>query len=421
MPKITKRMVDALEAKNARYVVWDDAVTGFGVRVTPAGAKSYVLAYRVGNRKRWHTIGVHGDVSSEQARDKAEALRQAIKAEGADPAADKRKAREVMSVRQMAEAYLDERPARADGQPKKDSSWENDASNINRHIIPLLGSFQLTALTEGDIKKFQRDVAKGKTARDVKTQKRGGRAIVTGGTAASGRSLAVLKAMLSWAVSIGAIVQSPAERVKVPQSRGKERFLSGSEVAVLAETLGSMVDQGEVTPAQSAALRLLLLTGCRRNEITTLRWDYVDFERGLLLLPDSKTGKRAVPLASSALAVLSALPRCSPWVFPGYRGNGPIVGIQKVWERVRVRANLEGVRLHDLRHSHASFAVADGASLYLTGKVLGHRNARTTERYAHIADDPVRQTVERTASKIADMMARKSSGGDVREFRKPKK
>ena len=171
------------------------------------------------------------------------------------------------------------------------------------------------------------------------------------------------------------------------------------------------------------------MTGCRRNEIRSLQWDWGDFDRGCLRLPDSKTGAKIVPLAAVALALLSALPRTSPFVLPSSRSDGHIVGLQKAWDKVRVRAtelarerataagepperalNLSDVRLHDLRHSYASFAVADGATLFLVGKVLGHRQTRTTEVYAHLHDDPLRAVADRTGAKIAEMMRVGDSG-----------
>src|SRR5262249_28592941 len=145
--------------------------------------------------------------------------------------------------------------------------------------------------------------------------------------------------------------------------------------------------------------------------ILSLRWEWVDIERGALRLPDSKSGAKTVPLASATLELLMGLPRDSGWVLPASKGAGYYTGLQKDWERVRVRADLAGVRIHDLRHSFASFAVADGNSLYLIGKALGHKQARTTEIYAHLADDPVRAVADRTAARIAAAMTANLAGG----------
>jgi integrase len=148
----------------------------------------------------------------------------------------------------------------------------------------------------------------------------------------------------------------------------------------------------------------LIVTGCRLREISALKWKWVDLDRGFLRLPDSKTGAKVVPLAAAALQLLANLPRESEWVFPSDRGTGPVIAIQKSWDMVRVWCGLEEVRLHDLRHSFASFAAADGSSLFLIGKVLGHTQARTTEKYAHLSDDPVRAVANKAASRIAAAM-----------------
>src|SRR5262249_17763099 len=161
-----------------------------------------------------------------------------------------------------------------------------------------------------------------------------------------------------------------------------------------ADVLAAMQREDRLSSTATAAIRLLLLSGCRKSEILSLRWEWVDIERSVLRLPDSKTGAKAVPLAAAAMKLLSELPRRGAFVLPAATGAGHYSALQKDWERVRARAKLGDVRVHDLRHSFASFAVADGNSLYLIGKVLGHRQARTTEIYAHLADDPIRAVAD---------------------------
>ncbi len=152
--------------------------------------------------------------------------------------------------------------------------------------------------------------------------------------------------------------------------------------------------------------RLLLFTGARLGEILTLKWSYIDWDRGLARLPDSKTGPKNLPLSGPALALIETLPRLqdNPHVLHGDREEGHFVGIQKPWQRIRRFAKLDDVRLHDLRHAFASIAVSGGDSLYLVGKVLGHRQASTTERYAHLQPDPLCDVSNRTAAKIAAML-----------------
>lgn len=254
--------------------------------------------------------------------------------------------------------------------------------------------------------KFQRDVAAGKSKADIRTGKRG-RAIVDGGPGTAARSLAVLGAMLEWAAHPDRklIPANPAKGVKLLKSGKRERFLSEAELAKLGDALAAMEAEHQLSATATAAIRLLLLSGCRKAEILTLRWEWVDIERRVLRLPDSKTGPKVVPLAAAAIKLLTELPRGGDYVLPAAKGAGHYTGLQKDWERVRARAGIGGVRIHDLRHSFASFAVADGNSLYLIGKVLGHKQARTTEIYAHLADDPIRAVADRTAARIAAAMA----------------
>jgi integrase len=212
--------------------------------------------------------------------------------------------------------------------------------------------------------------------------------------------------MLQFAVGRKLIPANPAKGVPLLKGEKKERFLSETEVTRLANAVSGMEAQRKLSATAASAIRLLMLTGCRKSEILSLRWEWVDLERGCLRLPDSKTGAKVVPLAASAMELLSELPRNSEYVLPAAKGAGHYTGLQKDWERVRDRAELRGLRLHDLRHSFASFAVADGNTLFMVGKVLGHKQARTTEVYAHLADDPLRAVADHTAARIAAAMRR---------------
>ena len=200
------------------------------------------------------------------------------------------------------------------------------------------------------------------------------------------------------------IATNPAKGVKLLKGGKRERSLREAELARLADALAGMEAEHRLSPIATAASRLLLLSGCRKAEILSLRWDWVDIERGALRLPDSKTAAKVVPLAAPAVKLLTELPRRGDYVLPAAKGAGYYRGLQKDWERERARAGLGGGRVHDVRHSFASFAVADGNSLYLIGKVLGHKQARTTEIYAHLADDPIRAVADRSAARIAAAM-----------------
>lgn len=407
---IGKREVDALTVPaDGEAWFWDARLKGFGIRVKANGTKSYVLQYRnAAGQSRKFTIGRHGEITPDQARKRAATLLAEIRL-GNDPTAVRQEQRQAVTVAELATRYLAEAPAaRPD---KKPSSWRTDRSNLNRHVLPLIGSRQARTLVKADIERWQQAVAEGKTAADVKTGFRG-RAIVEGGKGAAARAFATLRAMLSWAAERAIIPDNAARGVRPFAGQKRERFLSTDEVARLGEATTALVAESRLNPKVAAVIRLLLLTGCRKSEILTLQWRFVSLDRQSLDLPDSKCGARIVPLSAAALAVLADLPReqGSPWVFPAERGTGHLTLPYKDWQRVAMRADLPEVRLHDLRHSFASAAVAGGASLYLTSKLLGPKQSRTTERYAHFSEDPVRAAANLTADRLADALNGGKSG-----------
>jgi integrase len=369
MPRITKQFVNRATATDGKRVVfWDDALKGFGLLVLPSGVRTFIANYRVRGRLRRQTIGRYGPLTAEQARERARKILGAV-ADGKDPVSEKRaEAMAGITVAQLADLYLIDGPAAKPN--KKRSSWTTDKSNIERHIKPLLGDWPARQLAQEQIAKFQADVAAGRNKADVKTRKCG-RAIVTGGKGTAARSLAVLGAMLEFGVKRKFIPANPARGVPLLKLQPKERFLSEAEVARLADTLSTMEAEATLSRTAATAIRLLLLTGCRKSEILSLRWDWVDIERSCLRLPDSKSGAKVVPFASAALEILSGLSRRSEFVLPAAKGNGRYVGVQKHWECFRARAELPGLRLHDLRHSFASFAIAGGVSLHTPARCSG--------------------------------------------------
>ena len=329
MSKLTKRTVDAERPEEREKFLWDEDLPGFGLRVFPSGRKSYVVQYKLGGRggrTRRMALGLHGKLTPEEARKRAAKLLAAV-ADGADPAGERADAKRALTVADLAELYLSEGPAEKPN--KKVSSWQADRSNIERHIQPLLGRKLLNTLTTADIAKFQADVAAGKNKADIKTGKRG-RAIVEGGRGTAARSLAVLGAMLQFATGRKLISVNPAKGVRLLKGEKKERFLTEAEVARLADTLTVMETEHRLSTVAAAAVRLLLLTGCRKSEILSLRWDWVDGDRGCLRLPDSKTGAKVVPLAAAALEVLSGLSRTSVYVRRPQRATGITVDYKRI-------------------------------------------------------------------------------------------
>jgi integrase len=404
MPKITKQFVDKVgTAGGKRALFWDDALKGFGLVVQSSGVKTYVANYRIGGRLQRQVIGRHGVLTPDQARDRARKILSTV-ADGKDPVAEKHaEAVAGITVAELADLYLRDGPALKAN--KRASSWQTDHSNIERHIKPLLGDRPARRLTQAEVAKFQADVAVGRNKADVRTKRRG-RAIVSGGRGAASRSLAVLGALLEFGVGRKVIPVNPARGVPLLKMQNRERFLSEAEVARLADAIAGMESEGSLSRTAATAIRLLLLSGCRKSEILGLQWEWVDLERSCLRLPDSKTGAKVVPLGGPALEILAGLSRKSEFVFPAARGEAHFVGLQRDWLRVRERAELPGLRIHDLRHSFASFAVAGGVSLYVTGKILGHRQDRTTRTYAHLADDPLKQAAEQTSRRIARAMGK---------------
>ncbi|MEQ1707978.1 MAG: site-specific integrase [Terricaulis sp.] len=414
MPRLGKRSVDGLAPAEKEYVVWDDELKGFGIRVRPSGAKTYVATYRHGRRFRWATIGKHGSPwTPESARLKANAILRAA-GEGEDPAAGKSERRTAISVAELIDSYLTEGPV--DKPNKRASTWSIDKSNLNRHVRVLLGTRIAAELTSTDLAEFQRDVVLGKTSRDEKTVKRG-RAIIKGGAGTARRTLITLAAMLQWAVGRRIIRANPAKGVQLVKVGSRERFLTQAELVALLNSLDELQAGGTLKSRHASAIRLLIFTGCRKTEIIGLRWAEIDFDRKALALPDlrSKNGPKRVPLNSMAITELESLKRgaTGEYVFPAERGEvGHTLAMNRIWRKVRTQAKMPDLRMHDLRHSFASFAVEAGESLYVLQRALGHKKAVTTQRYAHLRDDPVQAMVERVGERIQAARLSKSGPAD---------
>ena len=388
--KITKSVVDAAKPQARELRIWDTELKGFVLRVLASGCKTYAVKYRVGQKQRWFTIGEHGSPwTPDQARDKAREV--IFKARlGEDLQAVKVEQRNAVSISDVIELYLEQGPS--DRPNKRESSWARDRMDLNNHVRPLIGDIAIKALKPSHISRMQADVFAGKTAKNVKGGFRT-RYIVKGGPGAAARSVATLSAMLSWAIRRDFITDNPCQRVVKHQAKFHARFLTEFENERLWATLETMEGAGTLSNEAADIIRLLILTGARRREISELRWAEVSFERRVLILPPERTkagGRnryRTIPLSPSASALLQRRRRMGEFVFPMPSADKPIQNLYDVWQRVRKAANIDDVRLHDLRHTFASTALAAGAPLASVGRALGHSNASSTQRYAHLRDE----------------------------------
>lgn len=401
--KLTKEVIDATLPRENVVILWDNSLKGFGLKVTPTGRKIYICQYRTGGGRRGitkrYTIGQHGSPwTSDTARKKAKQLL-GLAANDLDPAKSKQDQRAALNVSELCDLYL------AEGcTTKKASTIKTDRGRITRHIKPLLGRKLVPDVSRGDVERFLKDVAAGKTKADLKTGTRG-RAIVKGGRGAATRTVGLLGGIFTFAVSRGFRADNPVRGVKRFPDQKNERFLSSAELGALGQLLREMEEEGANASA-IAIIRLLAFTGARKNEIVALEWSEVDFEHSCLRLNDSKTGQKVIPLGPPAIEVLSGIERIGPsrYVFPSANGNARFQGVEKVWRKLRARGDFGDLRLHDLRHSYASMGLATGDALPVIGKLLGHADPKTTSRYAHLGDDPLRAAAERISGAVAKAM-----------------
>jgi integrase len=394
--KITKRAVDAMRPGGSDQFLWDTEIKGFGLKVTPADKRVYILQYRSGGRgtpTKRVTIGSHGALTPEGARAAAQRLAGAI-ANGADPAEAKALDKAAPTVADLAARFVTGHVATK----TKARTAVEYRHLLDAYVLPALGRIRVSDVT----RKHVTDLHHSLRAKPY----------------AANRTLAVLSKMFNLAEKWGerADRSNPCRHVEKYPERKRERFLSEVELARLGEELTAAERDSAESPFVVGAIRLLVFTGARRNEILTLRWEHIDFERTCLRLSDSKTGAKSVHLNAPALELLAAMPRIegNPFVIPGERPGAHLVNIEKPWRRIRARAGLDGVRLHDLRHSFASFGAGAGLGLPIIGALLGHTQAATTARYAHLAADPLKQASERIGREIAAaMQGKRKEEGEV--------
>lgn len=401
---VAETMKSATPNKTKFY--FDDDLTGFGFYRTPGGTSTFFAEFRpvAGGSKKRLKLGRVGTLKASEAR---EAARKAIAnaALGKDLAQDRADERASGTVKDLVEAYVA-------GKDMKESTRSFYKITLAKHIEPHMGTTKAIALSRVDVQR-----AHGKMSKTARYS--------------ANRAMALLSAAYVWGSKRGYVPEgmNPAAKIDRNKEEARERYLTADEMARLgdalreAETIGIPHKHSESKhapkeknrtiygPHVTGAIRLLMLTGCRLREILNLRWDEYDAKRGLLLLPDSKTGKKTVVLSAAAQTELDSLPRIGKYVIASRsvatEDEKPRTDLKKPWAAIAGRAGIADVHIHDLRHTFASVGAGDGMSLLTIGKLLGHADAATTQRYAHVDVNPARAAANAIAGQIAAAMGGK--------------
>ena len=425
--KLTKTKVDALLADNKDVIYWDTELKGFYLKVTPKGRKVYYAYYRVDGQQRRPSLGVHGQITTAQARELAQQVLAGASL-GEDYSQQKQEGRKSITFKEYAEIYMQNEAPKT----KRPSSLGTDQLNLNNHLMPAFGSKKLKAISKSDVSRLHSAMKE-----------------IPG---AANRTFALLSHMMTTAERLGYRPDhsNPCMHIEKYKLQKRERYLSPNELSALSTALQEAEQYKLEMISVINAVRLLIFTGCRMREITTMRWSYIDFENGVLNLPESKTGAKSVYLSAPALEVLGSIKKVkqNPYVIVGRKDGSHLIELRKPWLRIREAATvkllmnddrilplieeetkrlgvtpsykelekscnangldlpvgLTDVRIHDLRHSFASVGVSSGVPLAMIGKLLGHANSVTTEKYAHLANDPVKQANEELGQRLAAMM-----------------
>jgi integrase len=390
MPKLTKRLIDSLSPELKERILWDCDLGGFGIRVYPTGRKMYVVQYRANGRTRRKNLGLHGVLTADEAR-KAAKLVQADVSRGGDPSAERKAKLRSPTVKDLGERFIADH-VNLHLKP----STQYDYTNMLRKIIyPMLGSIKVSEVTFDDIAAFHLKL------RETPYQ--------------ANRGVMVMSKMFNLAEDWGyrPMNSNPTRRLKRYPEVEKKRYLDEYEQERLGQVLSEQLESGEITSYVFAAFYLLLLTGCRLSEIQKLKWEYVT--RSHLELPDSKTGRRRIPLPREAWQLLDGLERRegNPYVILGAHPVGYYNDLQKPWRKIREVAGLSDVRVHDLRHTYASVAVMNGIDPFMLKEILGHKNLATTLRYVHLSDDAVQKAAGQIANRLAGVLKRGKPNSSV--------
>lgn len=378
--RLSKSGLDRISAPNRDTIYWDNALPGFGLRVKTSGVKSFVVQYRsrqTGQSKR-KTLGRYGPtLSLHAARDMAKKLLSEV-VRGEDPVTTARAARHAPTVHQLAEQYLSEHAI-----PKKrPGSIRNDRSMLDRCILPKMGSLRVRDVTHAQVQKLHNAM------RETPYQ--------------ANRTLALLSKMFELSMRWEMRADNPARGVEKFAEEKRDRWLSGTELKRLLTALSEHPNQ-----IAADAIRLQLLTGARIGEVLNAQWTDFDLDRGVWIKPSHHTKQKRrehLPLSAAACALVAEMQASradlGPWLIPGRSPEQPYKDLKAFWRSVTKAASLQNYRIHDNRHTHASHLVSSGLSLPIVGRLLGHTNPLTTQRYAHLADDPLRQAAEVMSRKM---------------------
>ena len=390
MARLTKRVVDAAEAGAKDYVIWDDELPGFGLRVFTSGKRSYVLQYRSAGRSRRFTIGLHGVWTPERARQEAKAQLGRI-AQGDDPAEERLLDRKALTVKELCNLYLADLQAGLilgkGGHPKKPGTIASDLGRIHRHIVPLLGSRRVRDLTKADITRAMKDIMAGKTRVTVMTKNLRGKSVVRGGAGTATRTIGLLGGILTYAVEAGIIETNPAHGVRRPKDNVRARRLSEAEYRVLGDLLKT-ASKNENYRMSVEIIRQIALTGCRRMEMVTLRWDEADADCSCLRLKDSKEGSSIRPIGLPVVEYLERRRKeaIGDYVFPGRGGESAFGSFPNHWGKIFADSSLADISPHVLRHSFASVANDLGFTEVTIAALVGHAKGSVTSNYIHTLD-----------------------------------
>jgi integrase len=431
--KIGLREVRALQVGETLWDAGAGAVSGFGVRRRAGPGASYFIMYRTSEgRQRRYTIGQHGAPwTPDTARDKALTILAEVRGKGIDPAADKRKRRESLTIDDLCTLYLGDADAgrllTRRGATKKASTLATDKGRIIRHIRPLIGKSKVASVTRQDVERFMHAVADGKTAQRVKTEKKHGLAVVRGGKGTATRTLGLLGGLFTYAVKQGMRADNPVTGLVRFADGRRERRLSDAEYERLGAGLRLVAQPGKprkdgkpprggMWPDAIVCAQFLAVTGWRSGEALDLRWRDVDLVKRTARLPDTKTGASVRPLSNQACDILlkKNAGKSDAHVFPSSRGNKCMTGFPSFFDRIKKAGKLPAdVTPHVLRHSFASMANDLGYTEATVGMLVGHKGGGTTRGYIHGADAVLLAAADKVANHISGLMGYQSAMGKV--------